>query len=98
MIYSAAFGALPADVRRAIYARMSDVLAGRDTSPKYARLTGADRRVVVEILRDTLPDFPQSSRGRSAKAFALLRSLPNSSWRSFCSSGDLAAYLSINVE
>ena len=58
MIYSASFGALPADVRAAIYARMSDVLAGRDASPKYARLVDADRRAVVEILRDTLPDFP----------------------------------------
>ena len=47
MIYSAAFRALPADVRAAIYARMNGVLSGRDTNPKYARLTETDRRAVV---------------------------------------------------
>jgi hypothetical protein len=58
MVYSAAFGALPIDVRGAIYGRMWEVLSGRDTSPKYARLAEADRRAVVEILRETLPDLP----------------------------------------
>src|SRR6185295_14264142 len=56
MIYSAAFGGLPAEVRKAIYARISEVLTGRDTNPKYARLSEADRRAVVDILRDTLED------------------------------------------
>jgi hypothetical protein len=69
MIYSAAFRALPADVRTAIYVRMSDVLAGRDTNPKYARLSDADRRAVAEILRDTLPDLP-SGFGAAASAAA----------------------------
>jgi hypothetical protein len=58
MIYSAAFRALPIDVRQAIYSRMWEILSGRDTSPKYARLSEADRRAVVEILRDTLQDLP----------------------------------------
>jgi hypothetical protein len=58
MIYSAAVRALPADVRLAIYARMIDVLSGRDTSPKYAPLSDADRRAISEILRDTLEDWP----------------------------------------
>ena len=58
MVYSTAFGALPIDVRRAIYDRMWDVLSGRDTSPKYARLSEADRRALVEILRETLHDLP----------------------------------------
>ena len=58
MIYSAAFRALPEGVRAAIYARMGDVLSGRDADPKYARLTEPDRRAVVDILRDTLPDLP----------------------------------------
>ncbi|MBI3399841.1 MAG: hypothetical protein HY048_00350 [Acidobacteria bacterium] len=58
MIYSAAFRALPADVRAAIYARVGDILAGRDADPKYARLSEADRRAVGEILRETLPDVP----------------------------------------
>ena len=58
MIYSAAFGALPIEVRGAVYSRMWDVLEGRDTDPRYARLSEPDRRAVVEILRDTLPDLP----------------------------------------
>jgi len=57
MVYSAAFGALPTEVRESVYARMWDVLSGRDTSPKYARLSEADRRAVVEILRETLSDL-----------------------------------------
>jgi len=58
MVYSAAFGALPIEVRAAIYGRMWDVLSGHDTSPKYARLSEPDRRAVVEILRETLHDLP----------------------------------------
>ena len=57
MIYSAAFRALPADVRAAIYARMWFVLSGKDGGPRYARLSPEDRRAVIEILRDTLPDL-----------------------------------------
>ena len=44
MIYSAAFAALPADVRHAIYRRMREVLAARDDTTN------------VDILRDTLRD------------------------------------------
>jgi hypothetical protein len=67
MVYSAAFGALPVDLRRAIYGRMWDVLSGRETSPKYARLSGLDRRAVVEILRETLPDLPDDFRATDAR-------------------------------
>jgi hypothetical protein len=62
MVYSAAFGALPIDVRGAIYGRMWEVLSGRDTSPRYARLSETDRRAVVEILRETLNDLPSDFR------------------------------------
>ena len=58
MVYSAAFAALPADAKKAVYVRMWDVLSGRETSPKYARLPEADRRAVVDILRETLHDLP----------------------------------------
>ena len=62
MVYSAAFGALPADTRGAIYGRMWDILSGHDTSAKYARLSDADRRAVVDILRETLHDLPDDFR------------------------------------
>ena len=58
MVYSAAFGALPAEARRVVYVRMWDILSGHDRSTKYARLSEADRRAVVDILRETLDDLP----------------------------------------
>jgi hypothetical protein len=58
MLYSAAFRALPAGVRGAVFVRIRDVLSGRDTNPRYARLSPDDRRAVLDILRDTVPDLP----------------------------------------
>lgn len=59
MIYTDAFGALPASARDAVYVRLWEVLSGREKRPPYStRLTAADRRAVVEILRDTMPDLP----------------------------------------
>jgi hypothetical protein len=66
MIYSAAFAALPADVRHAIYRRMWDVLSGRDAGEKYARLSAGDRRAVTEILLETIPDLPFEFRAPGA--------------------------------
>jgi len=62
MVYSAAFGALPMDARTAVYVRIWDILSGRDTSPKYGRLSETDRRDVVDILRETLHDLPTNFR------------------------------------
>ena len=45
---------------------MWEILSGRDTSPKYARLSDADRRAVVDILGETLPDLPPEFRSASA--------------------------------
>ena len=58
MIYSVAFDTLPTEARDAIYQRMWAVLSGKDHGEKYARLSLADRRAVVEILRDTKPGLP----------------------------------------
>ena len=59
MIYSAAFDALPIQARDAIFRRLWDVLSQRETGPKYARLPFADRRAIIEILRDTKPNLPE---------------------------------------
>ena len=59
MIYSAAFDALPAQAREAIYARLWQVLSGADAQPRYARLSRDDRQAVVEILRETKPGLPR---------------------------------------
>lgn len=51
MIYSPAFRALPAETRQAIYTRMWELLSPR-----------ADRRDVIDILRETVPDLPPAFR------------------------------------
>jgi hypothetical protein len=58
MIYSQAFDSLPEQARSAIYQRMWQVLSGEEKSERYARLSLADRRAIVEILRETKPDLP----------------------------------------
>lgn len=57
LIYSPAFDALPAESKSAIYARVRDVLSGKATGARYQRLAAADRQAILEILRDTKPDF-----------------------------------------
>jgi len=58
MIYTEAFDALPAAARDAVYARLWDVLSGREKHQRYNRLTAADRQAIVEILRETKKDLP----------------------------------------
>jgi hypothetical protein len=60
MIYTEAFDALPASAKSAVYARLWEVLGGKDRDPKYAAISAADRRAIIEILRETktgLPDY-----------------------------------------
>jgi hypothetical protein len=58
LVYSRGFTTLPADVKDYTLKRLYEVLTGKDTSPAFAHLSTADRRAVLEILRDTLPDLP----------------------------------------
>ncbi len=59
MVYSDAFNGLPKQVRAAVYSRMLAVLSGREARAARVRLTPAESRVILEILRDTKPEFPQ---------------------------------------
>jgi len=60
MIYSEAFAALPPTVKQAVYERMLERLSTEDARrAPQVRLTADDRRAVLEILRDTKPDFPR---------------------------------------
>jgi len=59
MIYSAAFDALPAATRDAVYRRMWAVLSGKERGERYARLTAVDRQAAIEILRETKPGLPK---------------------------------------
>jgi hypothetical protein len=58
MIYSEAFDKMPEPAKAAVYARLWDVLSGKDTDKIYQRLDPADRDAVIEILRDTKKDLP----------------------------------------
>jgi hypothetical protein len=58
MIYTPAFDAMPAIARDAVYSRMWEVLSGREKQPRYRVLSPADRRAIVEILRETKPGLP----------------------------------------
>jgi hypothetical protein len=63
MIYSEQFDSLPEEARAAIYRRMWQVLSGEEKDPKYARFSPADRRAVIEILRETKQGLPEYFRG-----------------------------------
>lgn len=58
MIYTEAFDALPSQVKEAVYRRMWRILSGEVSAAKYERFALADRRAVLEILRDTKKDLP----------------------------------------
>jgi len=60
LIYGAAFNALPPAARQAVYGRMWEVLSGRDTRKITQQLSAADRQAILQILRDTKPDLPES--------------------------------------
>jgi hypothetical protein len=59
-IYSPAFDALPAAAKNVVYRRLGEILHGDDRSEPYADLTADDRAAILEILRDTKPDFART--------------------------------------
>jgi hypothetical protein len=60
LIYAEAFNALPPSALSVVYARLSDVLSGRDSRKITQHLTAADRQAILQILRDTKADLPES--------------------------------------
>jgi hypothetical protein len=58
MVYSEAFEGLPPAVKEAVYGRMVHILSANDAHAKPSRTSAVDRRAVLEILKDTKPDFP----------------------------------------
>jgi hypothetical protein len=58
MIYSAAFDAMPDQVREQIYRRLYEVLSSKDQSPAYAKLAPEAKRAAIEIVRDTKTGLP----------------------------------------
>ncbi len=68
MIYDPAFDALPDIAKEQVYRKLFDVLTGKDSSEKFARLTAQDRKAILEILRDTKPGLPDYFRSAGATA------------------------------
>jgi hypothetical protein len=62
MIYSPSFDALPGAAKEAVYARLWAILSGKENSPKYAKLSAADRSAIVSILLETKPNLPSYFR------------------------------------
>ena len=60
LIYSKYFAVLPTQVKDYVFKRLHEVLTGKDTTPQFQHLTPADRKAVLEILRETLPGLPDS--------------------------------------
>jgi hypothetical protein len=58
MIYSDLFDAMPPAVRVRVLARLHDVLTGKDASPVYGSLQPAERKVLLQIVRDTKSNLP----------------------------------------
>lgn len=57
LIYSEGFKAIPDVARFAVYRRLKDILTGVDTNIDFAGISGPDRVAVLQILRETVPEF-----------------------------------------
>jgi hypothetical protein len=62
MIYTETFDALPAAAKAAVYERLWAILSGKLTDGEYAKLSTADRRAILEILRETKKELPEYFR------------------------------------
>jgi hypothetical protein len=58
LIYSEAFNALPKPTLEKIYARLFEILSGKDTRGDYTKLNSETRRAILEILAETKADLP----------------------------------------
>ncbi|MGD9719900.1 MAG: hypothetical protein AB7O59_01650 [Pirellulales bacterium] len=58
LIYSAAFDALPIEMRNYVWQRLWNVLIAEHDADEFAHLTGPDRQAIVEIIRETKPVLP----------------------------------------
>jgi hypothetical protein len=59
MIYSAQFEKLPPEAKAAVYERLWTILSGKGKDARYKHLSAADRRAVLEILRETKSELPK---------------------------------------
>jgi hypothetical protein len=54
---------MPDWARERVYRKLYDVLTGKNTSARFARISQADRNAVLEILRETKTGLPEYWKG-----------------------------------
>ncbi len=64
LIYSDAFAALPREMKEKIYARLWEILSGKDTTKDYANLSPDTRQAIAAILTETKRDLPADWKKR----------------------------------
>jgi hypothetical protein len=57
LVYSPAFDGLPSEMKNYLWMRMEQILNGREPNEPYTSMAASDRAAVLEILRDTKPEF-----------------------------------------
>ena len=63
LIYTESFDAIPEPAKEYLYHRLLEVLTGQDQSPDFAKLSGQDRRAILEILLATKSGLPEEWKG-----------------------------------
>jgi hypothetical protein len=58
LIYGRSFDALPAEAKEQFFARLHEVLSGKDQSKEFAHLSSDDRKAIAEILKATKTGLP----------------------------------------
>lgn len=58
LIYSPAFDGLPGEMRDYVWKRLWEALSQSNAEKQFAHLAPADRRAIVEIIRETKEDLP----------------------------------------
>ncbi len=72
LIYSKSFDYLIPSAKEYLYARLIQILSGRDTSPAFSSLSAGERQAILEILEETKPDFARALAKARAEGFPAL--------------------------
>ena len=59
LIYSKAFAESPSELRDYVWQRLWSVLTDESGRDKFGHLSSNDRRAIIEIVRDTVPNLPE---------------------------------------
>ena len=70
LIYSPGFDGMPAVAKEYVYARLADILGGRDQDATFADLSSSERATLQQILTDTKPDYARATSARRVAAIS----------------------------